>query len=69
MTQKLTDAQVLILAKVRAMGSLTLNSRARKPLETLEKLGLVTVTWEVQPDALRGRHTLIAHVKPNKETK
>jgi hypothetical protein len=63
---KLTPAAARILAEVQAVGVRTYTERARPQIEALQRAGLVEVEWNVRPDALRGRHTLVATVKPVK---
>jgi hypothetical protein len=46
----MTEAQQRILAEV-ASGPRTYNGRARKPIEALERLGLVQVDWDMRPQA------------------
>lgn len=55
----LTEPQRRLLQQACKEGGARRNSRARLPAEALKKLGLATVDVEVQPDALRGRHTLL----------
>lgn len=47
-TTKLTPAQRRILADVCERKEVIYNGRARKPIEALEKAGLVVVHWGVQ---------------------
>jgi hypothetical protein len=59
----LTRAQADYLARIRAHGELTFNDRARRTLERLEEIGLISVEWDYRPVAkgtgmaLVGSHT------------
>jgi len=61
---RLTPSQARVLATARERGELRQNSIARRPIERLRDLGLVTFHIEVQPDALHGRHRHIYVVRP-----
>lgn len=53
--QGLTASQGRILAAVRKDGPRVYTGRATKPIERLEALGLVTVDWDADLDATKGR--------------
>ena len=50
----LTAAQARILATVRQQGSHVYNARARRPVERLQALGLVTADWDMDLTASGG---------------
>ena len=47
MSTKLTTSQQRILDEVRRDGSRTYNGRAYNAIKTLERVGLVTVDWDM----------------------
>ena len=47
--EQLTPAQKRLLNEVRQRGHATYNGRARPVIEALERAGLVTVDWDMQP--------------------
>lgn len=49
LTPALTPPQARILAQVREHGRRIYNGRARRPVERLEALGLVSVDWDMRP--------------------
>lgn len=51
---QLTEPQARLLAKVRQFGSRVFNARARRPIERLENLGLVSVDWDMDLVAMGG---------------
>jgi hypothetical protein len=47
MTRKLTEPQQRMLDRVRAEGRVVYNARAKRPIDTLERGGLVDVDWDM----------------------
>ncbi len=58
----LTPAQSRILAAVRRDGERRYNGLARRPIEALERAGLVTVTWDAVPEAKGSSMTLVQRI-------
>lgn len=55
----MTPHQRNLLRAAAAPGGTKCNAHAQRSIEKLEALGFVKSTVKVQPDALRGRHTLL----------
>ena len=53
-----SPAQWRCLQEIREAGTKRYGGRQERTLKTLERAGDITLTCEVRPDALRGRHGL-----------
>ena len=57
--RKLTEPQKRLLGLACRENGVKRNAHAKRTIDALEKAGLVTANVQVQPDAVRGRHTLL----------